>query len=158
MKSASIKEIKDALQSKSPKELVAICLSLSKYKKDNKDYLSYLLYESEDKIDYLQQCKEEMDAAIDAMSYKTFYHKKNAIRALLKKAKTRIRYTSDKEIELELLMHFCKSITDLPAEVSNNHTVMSIVERQIIIIKKTIAKMHEDLQYDYLQSLDELGF
>lgn len=156
MKSAPILAIKKELQTLSTKDLMSICLNLAKYKKDNKDYLSYLLFDSDNRVEYLNGCKDEMEHALDAMTYKTFYHKKKAIRAVLKKAKTRIRYTSNKEFEVDLLLYFCECIANQSAEINRNHTILGIVERQLIMIKKIVAKMHEDLQYDYNIALEEL--
>ena len=45
MKTATVREIKLELKDKSSDELVELCLMLSKFKKENKELLTYLLYE-----------------------------------------------------------------------------------------------------------------
>ncbi len=49
------------LQELEPRQLVDLCLSLAKYKKDNKEYLGYLLFESHDKNAFVNEIKSEID-------------------------------------------------------------------------------------------------
>ncbi len=46
MKAATVKQIKDELKHHSQEELIDLCLHLSKFKKENKELLSYLLYDA----------------------------------------------------------------------------------------------------------------
>ena len=48
MKTAAVKDIKQELLQRSPKELLALCLRLSRFKKENKELLTYLLFEASD--------------------------------------------------------------------------------------------------------------
>ena len=66
MKPAVNSEIKQELNTLSAKELLELCLQLAKYKKDNKELLSYLLFEADDLPSYIAGVKEE----IELMSYK----------------------------------------------------------------------------------------
>ena len=61
MKAATVKELRDKLKDCSPKELMEICLRLSKFKKENKELLTYLLYESKDESNYIESVKQEID-------------------------------------------------------------------------------------------------
>ena len=58
MKPAVISEIKQELNTLSAKELLELCLQLAKYKKDNKELLSYLLFEADDLPSYIAGVKE----------------------------------------------------------------------------------------------------
>jgi len=44
MKAASSKEIKSALIEQSPTQLTELCLRLARFKKENKELLTYLLF------------------------------------------------------------------------------------------------------------------
>ena len=44
MKAAGVKEIKKELNDRSKEELAELCLKLSKFKKENKELLTYLLF------------------------------------------------------------------------------------------------------------------
>ena len=57
MKAASIREIKQVLENSTKTELSEVCLRLAKYKKENKELLTYLLFEADDEQNYLQNVK-----------------------------------------------------------------------------------------------------
>ena len=48
MKTASIQELKQELQATSQTKLLDLCLRLAKFKKENKELLTYLLFEAHD--------------------------------------------------------------------------------------------------------------
>ena len=61
MKAVTIKQLKDELTHKSASELKELCLHLSRFKKENKELLTYLLFESHDEDAYIQSIKDQMD-------------------------------------------------------------------------------------------------
>ena len=60
MKAASVSEIKAALKESSPAEVTELCLRLVRYKKENKELLSFLLFEAGDIEQYINNVKEEI--------------------------------------------------------------------------------------------------
>ena len=60
MKPATVKQLKDELKSRDNQQLVELCLSLTKFKKENKELLTYLLFEAEDERGYIESIKEEI--------------------------------------------------------------------------------------------------
>ena len=58
MKASSIAQIKKELQFNDKEELIEIVLRLGKYKVENKELLSYLLFESHDEEGYINKIKE----------------------------------------------------------------------------------------------------
>lgn len=150
MKTATVKELKTELQHLSSFELSEICLTLSKFKKENKELLTYLLFERENEDLYIEETKEEMEeqfATINTSS--TFYMKKSA-RKILKFTKTRIRYSKKVTTEIELLLHFCKTFKALIRSTRSSTTLLNIYTREMNAIKKKTDKLHPDLQYDYM--------
>ena len=61
MEIASISQIRKELKNLPPENLQELILRLSKYKKENKELLSYLLFEAFDENAYIRQVKEEVD-------------------------------------------------------------------------------------------------
>src|SRR5687768_4936828 len=61
LKPASISEIKQELNNATQKQLLELCLRLIKYKKENKELLSYLLFEDHDVRTYVESVKKEID-------------------------------------------------------------------------------------------------
>ena len=61
MKAASIHELQKELTSLPPKRVLEICARLIKYKKENKELLTYVLFESHDEEAYKKSIKDETD-------------------------------------------------------------------------------------------------
>ena len=156
MKAATVKELKQELSYRSPKELLELCLRLSRFKKENKELLTYLLFESSDELVYIQSVKEEMDSQFDQINRKSFYLIKKSVRKILTATKKYIRYSQKKETEVELLLYFCLNLSKFSPSYKRNTALMNLYNRQIEVIRKRISLLHEDLQYDYESELDDL--
>lgn len=156
MKAVSVTTIKKELQHNSTDDLVELCLRLSKFKKENKELLTYLLFESHDETGYIASVKSELDTLFDAINTDSYHYIKKSVRKILRTLKKYARYSLKKETEVELLLHFCQRLKDFEPSIQNNLTLMNIYQRQIISIKKIVSTLHEDLQYDYHLALEEL--
>ena len=156
MKAATVKELKQELHHCSQQELVALCLRLSKFKKENKELLTYLLYEASDEDQYILEVQQEITTEFNHINTSSYYYMKKTIRKILRICKKYIRYSGKKETEVEILIHFCRELKDLKPSIKNNRVLQGIYDRQIASIKKSIASLHEDLQYDYETALEDL--
>lgn len=156
MKTASLKEIKTELNQRSTQELLELCLRLSKFKKENKELLTYLLFESEDEENFIQGIKEKVDLDFEAINTKTFFYIKKSVRKILRELKKFIRYSQNKETEVELLLYFCEKLKEFKPSIKRNTTLTNLFNRQLDFISKKITTLHEDLQYDYKLELEEL--
>ena len=77
---ATIQEIKKELETRPLKDVINYCLTLAKYKKDSKEFLSYLLFESADPSLFSAKVKEEVDehfSVLKAEKKFIFYKKKS---------------------------------------------------------------------------------
>lgn len=156
MKAASLKEIKTELNHRSTQELLELCLRLSKFKKENKELLTYLLFESTNEEAFIQSIKEKVDADFETINTKTFFYIKKSVRKILREIKKFIRYSQNKETEVELLLYFCHKLKNFNPSIKRNTTVTNLYNRQIAYIEKKITSLHEDLQFDYNLELAEL--
>ena len=156
MKTASVKQLKQELNDCSQSELLELCLRLSRFKKENKELLSYLLFEVSDENQYIENIKVEMSQQFSEINTDSYFYIKKSVRKILRRTKTYIRYSKQKETEVELLLYFCSELKDLRPSITNNVTLTNIYNRQMAIIKKTVASLHEDLQYDYEVQLSEM--
>lgn len=157
MKAASVKDLKKELQQRPASELVALCLRLSKFKKENKELLSYLLFEADDEDAFIRRTQEEMQeqfASINTSRSQLIIRK--GVAKILRSVKTTIRYSGKKETEVELLLHFCAQMKTLPNYIMRNTAMQNLYERQIDRIRKVIDLLHEDLQHDYTVELERL--
>tara|TARA_R110001632_G_scaffold229875_1_gene366711 strand:+ start:36304 stop:36783 length:480 start_codon:yes stop_codon:yes gene_type:complete len=156
LKAVTVKKIKDELKHRSSQDLVELCLQLSKFKKENKELLTYLLFEAHDEDMYIQSVKEFMDELFDDINTKSYFYIRKSMRKILSLTKKYIRYSKKKETEVQLLLHFCSRLKDFTPSISKSPRLQNVYDRQILMIKKALATLHEDLQYDYQLELDEL--
>ena len=157
MKAATVKELKTELTHQSQAQLVELCLRLSKFKIENKELLTYLLYEAENEAGYIESVKSEIDEQFETINTSSYFYIKKSVRKILRMVKKYIRYSKQKETEVELLLHFCYVLKNMQPSIYRNTSLTNIFNRQILLIKKTIASLHEDLQYDYNIELEELN-
>ena len=156
MKSASVSEIKEELKSVSPARLSALCLHLARYKKDNKEYLTYLLFEEDDLPAYIKNVKEEMDESFAQINTSNLYYAKKSLRKILRSANKYIRYTTSKSAEAEILMHYLTNFKGLKIPFHKSTALTNLYVAQLKKISAALNTMHEDLQYDYLKELKRL--
>ncbi|MEM7086922.1 MAG: hypothetical protein AAF489_12110 [Bacteroidota bacterium] len=156
MKPATVAQIRKELKFRSSEELEALCLRLARFKKENKEVLTYLLFESDDEAAYVNQVKEHITKGFSEINTNSFYYVKKSIRKILRETKKYIRYSSVKETEVELLLYFCQTLKEFKPSIKNSLTMVNLYERQLVLIQKKITTLHEDLQYDYTQEIRAL--
>ncbi len=156
MKSASVKEIKTELSQRSHQELMELCLRLSRFKKENKELLTYLLFESTDEEEYIHNVKNEINEQFEIINTASYHYIKKSVRKILRTIKKYIRYSKNKETEIELLIHFCKKLKNFNPYLQKSTVLQSILNREIVGVKKKLLGLHEDLQYDYELELQKI--
>lgn len=156
MKTATVSQLKKELNQIPQPELVELCLRLSKFKKENKELLTYLLYEASNEDGFIEGVKEEISLEFTNINTNSYHYIKKSVRKILRRAKTYIRYSKQKETEVALLLHFCKELKAMQPSYTNNVSLTNIFNRQITAIHKALVTLHEDLQYDYRLEMDNL--
>ena len=157
MKAAKVSEIKKDLTSKTQPELLHLCLHLAKFKKENKELLTYLLYEADDEASFIQSIKEEVDEQFSEINTSSYYFIKKSMRKILRNIKKHIRYSKNKETEVELLIYYCSKLNSFSPAITRNTALVNLYQRQLVSIRKTVSSLHEDLQYDFGLQLEELN-
>jgi len=156
MKAASLKELKTELQLLHHDRIIELCMHMIKFRKENKELLTYLLFESDDEQAYIEGVKSEMNELFkDVNKSNTFYAKKT-VRKILRLTNKYIKYSGSKQTEADLLLSFCKHLKSLRLPLTENTLLGNLYRRQTIRIKKALATLHEDLQYDYTEELQNL--
>ena len=157
MKAASISDIKQELNNLPTAKLLELCLRLAKYKKDNKELLNYLLFEEHDEQAYITNVKKQTEEEFEEINKSNLYFVKKSLRKILRNITKHIRYTSSKQAEVELIMHFCSTLKNAGIPLKSSTVLNNLYQFQIKKVAKVIATLHEDLQYDYLKELDNLS-
>ena len=156
MQAATIAHIKKELKEKGSEELMQLCLRLARFKKDNKELLTYLLFEMNDEQAYVSSIQNYIDEALEETNTSHFYFAKKTIRKVLRNVNKMIRYSGNKQTEVEVLIHFCRALKALPLAIERSTVLSNLFDRQVAKIRKTLNSLHEDLQADYLLELDDL--
>ncbi len=157
MKAASIHKLKQELLNIPPARVTELCLRLARFKKENKELLTFLLFEADDITAYIRNVKDEMNQQFEDINKSNVYFVKKTLRKILRTCNKYIRYSSSEIVETELLIHFCMMVKELGSSINKNTVISNIYQAQIKKIKKSIAGMHEDLQYEYLRELELLS-
>ena len=87
MKAATLKEVKTELNYKSHSELLEICLRLSRFKKENKELLTYLLFEISDEEKYIKSIQRTIDLEFDSINTDSYFYIKKSVRKILRNIK-----------------------------------------------------------------------
>ena len=156
MKAASIHEIKQELQSLPPARLAEICLRLAKFKKDNKELLTYLLFEATDEPAFIASIKKDIDEEFAGLPKPNLYLTKKSLRKVLRTTAKQIRYTGSSQTEVELLTYFLRKLRNSGIPYADSPVLVNLYRQQLKKVRGVIDGLHEDLQYDYLRELKGL--
>lgn len=156
MKASTINELKQELINTPAPALIELCLRLARFKKENKELLTYLLFESHDISGYIKNAKQEMALQFADINKSNVYFVKKSVRKILRTAKKHIRYSGSETVEVELLIYFCESMKGLNIRPDKNPVLFNIYQNQLKNINKALKGLHEDLQYDYLKAINKL--
>lgn len=156
MKAASIQEIKQELLSLPPSRLTEICLRLARFKKDNKELLTWLLFEASDETTFIQAVKKEIDLEFEGLPKPNLYLTKKSLRKVLRSTAKQIRYTGSPQAEVELLSYFLRKLKASGIPYHDSPVLVNLYRQQLKKIRSVIDGLHEDLQYDYLRDISGL--
>jgi hypothetical protein len=155
MKSA-LNEVKKELLNLDQPQLVDLCVRLAKYKKENKELLGYLLFESHDEDEFIQKVKLEVDEQFNEINKNNLYWVKKSLRKILKNVSKYIRYSGIKQTEIELIIYYCFKIKESKIPIHSSAVLTNLYYQQIKKVRKILETLHEDLRYDYELELEKL--
>ncbi|WP_228851303.1 hypothetical protein [Aegicerativicinus sediminis] len=156
MKPASLAQIRKELKYLSEDQLRELCLRLARFKIDNKELLTYCLFESENEESYVAAISDYIDTSFEEINTKNYYYIKKSIRKILRQLRKFIRYSGKKETEFLIHLKFAQALLELNPSIFNNNSLTKLYLREIQILKSTLKKLHEDLQFEYNIELSNL--
>lgn len=157
MKASSISTLKKELSTLPAGDVVDICMKLAKFRKENKELLSYLLFDANNELEYIRSIKDEIDLNFSEINKSQLYFAKKSIRKILKTTTKYIRYSSHKQTEVELLIHFCSNLKKSGIPFQSNNALSNLYKNQVRKVQAAISTLHEDLQHDYKEELAVLN-
>ncbi len=142
MKAASIAELKKGLVKLEQGELLDACLRLARFKKDNKELLTYLLFMSHDEQGYVDYLCHEID---EQFSTTPNAHKKT-LRKMIRWMDKCLRFTGNKDSEYQVRLHFCQALNQSQTPYERQRVTLNMYNSQIRKIRKAIEKFDEEVK------------
>jgi hypothetical protein len=156
MIASSVNEIKKELNTLDADTLLALCMRLTKYKKENKELMTYLLFEAHNEQAYIENIKEEISELFKTLPTNT-YHIKKTLRKILRIANKQIKYSGIKQTELEVRIFFCTKMKDAHVPRTQGSVLFNLYQQQLKKIKTLLEQLPEDLQGDYQREIDYIS-
>lgn len=158
MKTASLSELKKELQQLTPRDLAELCISLAKYKKDNKEFLGYLLFESHNKPAFIKEVKAMIDELfLELNSLSNLYYAKKTLRKILRIITKYCKYMGDKAHAAELHIYFLNKLKDSGLPIRKSQLIINMYEQQLKKINTLVNSLHEDLQADFRTEIENIS-
>ena len=157
MKTATVHELKVELSHLPATQLLSLCLRMARFKKENKELLTYLLFEAHDEQGYIENVKSQIDAQFaEIPGNNNLYLVKKSLRKILRSTNKYIRYTGEKTTEIQLLLYFCTRLRQSGIPLGRSVALTNLYETQVKKINKILPLLHEDLQYDFRKEIERL--
>lgn len=156
MKTASIQELKQEMATLNASRLLDLCVRLAKFKKENKELLTYLLFEAHDEETYTNSVKALIDEGFEELPKSNLYLNKKTLRKILRITNRYIKYAASLQVEASLLIYFCSKMKKSGIPYQKSNVLNNLYDSQLKKIKKALAGLHEDLQYDFQKDLSLL--
>ena len=153
MRIASVNEIKQELNSLKPSEVKELCLRLARYKKENKELLTYLLFEAHNEQEYVQSVRHEVDDIFNTLPNANMHLTRKTLRRILRSLNKYGRHTGTSQSQIEMLLHFCQKLKQSGIPIHKSAALESLYFSQLKKINKLLDTIHEDLRFDYARQL-----
>ena len=156
MTSLSIHDIKQELLTLKPAELTNLCLRLPRFKKENKELLSYLLFQAQDEEGYVKTVKQAIEELFGTVNLSQLYFAKKTLRKIVRVINKHSRYSGNKQTDIELRIFFCQQLNESGIPFCQNAALNNLYNGQLKKINSLMASLHEDLQHDYRKEIGQL--
>lgn len=156
MKAATLNEIRKQLNTLEGPELEHLCLSLARYRKENKELLTYLLFEAHDEAAYVSNLKLEVDELFDTLPRGNVYFVKKSLRKIIRWINKHIRYSGVPATELEVRIYFCQKTKSAGIPLQPGTVLFNLYHQQLKKINDIWSRLPEDLRFDYERDIATL--
>ena len=156
MRSSTIQELKQELVTLKAPDLVALCLRLARFKKENKELLTYLLFEAQDEEGYIKSVKQEIEELFGTINLSHLYFAKKTLRKIVRVINKFSRYSGNKQTDIELRIFFLQQLKASGIPYKRKTILANIYDGQLKKIDVVMGFLHEDLQHDFSKEVSEL--
>lgn len=156
MRTATVHEIKETLQQHTAGELLQLCLRLARFKKENKELLTFLLYEAGDIDAFIATVHAETESLFETVNRNQVYLAKKTLRKILRNLSKYSRFSGNPLVEAELHLHFCHLLLQSGLPLASHQVLKNMLLAQQKKIHKAIQQLHEELQFDLNKKFQKL--
>jgi hypothetical protein len=157
MNSYSLNDIKKELQNTDPDRIHELCLRLARFKKENKELLSYLLFESHNEDAYVDSVRRYMDELFTEIPLGVnSYFIKKSLRKVLRVVNRQIKYSGIKMSELQIRIYFCAKMKEGRIPRADGTVLGNIYNQQKSKVIAIFEKLPEDFQTDFQREVKAL--
>lgn len=157
MQPSSVSDIQKELKTLPSKDVIQFCMRLVKYKKENKELMTYLLHHSSDEEGFIQMIKDEVLEDFGDVNQSSFFLAKKTIRKILRKINKYSRYSGIDLTELTLRIYFCEQLKFSGIKIRQHKVLENLYNGQLKKIDSILNRMHEDLRFDYRDIVEQLS-
>jgi hypothetical protein len=152
----SLSEIRGLLKVKSSAQLLEIIQRLARFKKDNKELLAYLLFQSDDESAFINDVNHEVSAMFESMNKRNVHLIKKTVRKTIRYVSKMVKFAAMPRVTVEIYLHWCKCFI-----LHNLHKLHATALDNLYIsqtkkIDKAYEQLHPDVQQDYTKEMYEL--
>jgi hypothetical protein len=156
LKASGISDLQKELKNRPPAKVIELAVRLAKHKKENKELLTYLLFDADDEQTFINSTKEEVDSQFSEMNKSNLYLAKKSLRKILRLINKHIKFSALPVTELELRIHYCKKIRSSGIPFIKSQVLVNLYSNQLVKIDIALNKLHEDLQFDYREEIHKI--
>jgi hypothetical protein len=154
VKAPALQDIKNEIKELPPKRLAELCVALAKFRKENKEYLGYLLFDEATREDYVREVISEVTSAVmDIERTQTPYFTKKNLRRIQRLITRHCRFMADPVPTAEVHIAFVKAIAESSIPFRKHLQLSNIYHQELRKVRAAIDGMHEDLRGDFEKEL-----
>ena len=157
MVAASTKIIKETLDNKNNTELKELVNKLIKFKKENKELASYILFYENEEHEFVADAKTAIQTQFEEVNTKTVFYAKKGLRKMLRIAAKFCKYSSEKTTTVDLGIFTASLLMTLPIHLKTSTLIKNMYSSNLKKINTTLQTLHEDIQFDYNQQIKSLA-
>ncbi|MFN4123138.1 MAG: hypothetical protein ACK4GL_07525 [Flavobacteriales bacterium] len=147
--------LKQELQTHDRRSLIELCIQLARFKQENRELITYLLFHAKDPIAYAQGYKILIEEPFDKHLMNPYLLTKG-IRKSFRLISRYAKVSKSKEGECELYLHLAVQFVERIQGKLVHKALITLLERALKKAHQLILKMHEDFQMDYIPIYTDL--
>lgn len=156
MQFPSLTALKSELKHLSAKDLIELIADLSKFSRENKAFLFFRLYQNDNPRLFIEMVQEELEMEFQQANTKNYNFAKKAAQSIRRKLNKHLKLSKNKAHQIEAIAYFCTNLEKYGYLKLRHPVINNLYAVQVGKIERLVLSLHEDLQYDYTQSIQEL--